>query len=362
MNVIQLVDRLAEFTPVQAPFVSLYVSTLPDDRGREHFGATIRKELHARARTFRAHTPERASLDRDVERILAYLRQEVDRAAHGVAIFACAGAGDFFEALQLPAPIERHELFVDRRPHLYPLARLHDQYGRYAAVVLDAHVARIFVFGFGETQRETRVGAERPVRRSSGGGWSQARYQRRVDNFEAKHAREVAETLDRIVREERITQIVLAGDEPMLSTLRGALPKPLAEGVIDAVSLDANAPEHEVFETTLAVVRMQDAITDAEKVERLVNEYRGGGLGVVGLQDTLDALSRGQVDELLMAGRRDEIRRDNGDPAPDMADELVTRARQTGAEVIIIEDAALLADVGGVGGLLRYRIDVRRAA
>jgi Bacterial archaeo-eukaryotic release factor family 10/eRF1 domain 3 len=291
MDVMTLVDRLADFTPVDAPFISLYASLLPDDRGRTHVEAAIRKELQARGRT----------------------------------------AGDFFEALPLAVPIERHQLFIDRRPHLYPLARLYDQYRRYAAVVLDAHVARVFVFGLGEMRRQERV-------------------------------QEVVETLDRVVREEQITQIVLAGAEPMLSVLRHELPAPLAERVIDAVSLDADAPEHEVFEATLVAVRVQDAITDAEKIERLVNEYRGGGLAVIGLQDTLEALARGQVDEVLMAGRRDGIRRDNGDPAPGVADELVIRARQTGAAVSIIEDAALLADVGGVGGLLRYRVDVQRAA
>jgi peptide chain release factor subunit 1 len=220
----------------------------------------------------------------------------------------------------------------------------------------------VFVFGFGETQRQERLTAERPFAHVAAGGWSQARYQRHVENFDVRHAREVVDTLDRVAREERIAQIVLAGDEPMLSTLRGALPKPLAARVIDAVSLDANAPEHEVFRATLAAVHVQDAITDAEKVERLVNEYRAGGLAVVGLDEVLDALGRGQVDELLLAGRREEIRRDNGDPAPEMADELVTRARQTSARVTIIEDPALLADVGGVGALLRYRIGVRRAA
>jgi hypothetical protein len=40
---------------------------------------------------------------------------------------------------------------------------------------------------------------------------------------------------------------------------------------------------------------------------------------------------------------------------------MVTKARQTSATVSMIEDPALLAEAGGVGGLLRYRI-ARRAA
>jgi len=227
MNVIEIVDRLAEREPVDLPVVSLYVDTRPDDTGREHYEATIRKELRARARTFPPHTRERASFDRDVERILDYLHGAVDPAANGVAIFACAGADDFFEAVQLPVPLERHQLFVDRRPHLYPLARLHDQYRRYAAVVADAHTARIFVFGAGQTHRTERIDSARTVHRHTAGGWSQARYQRRMDNFQAQHAREVAEALGRVVREENIEQVVLAGDEPMLTVPRHALPKPL---------------------------------------------------------------------------------------------------------------------------------------
>ena len=39
-----------------------------------------------------------------------------------------------------------------------------------------------------------------------------------------------------------------------------------------------------------------------------------------------------------------------------LADLLVTKARQTDATVTFIEDPALLADVGGVGAFLRWRI------
>ena len=38
-------------------------------------------------------------------------------------------------------------------------------------------------------------------------------------------------------------------------------------------------------------------------------------------------------------------------------DELVTLARQTSARITFIEDPAFLADVGGVGALLRFRIE-----
>ena len=39
-----------------------------------------------------------------------------------------------------------------------------------------------------------------------------------------------------------------------------------------------------------------------------------------------------------------------------LSDELITRAQQTAARITFIEDASLLADVGGVGALLRFRI------
>jgi peptide subunit release factor 1 (eRF1) len=39
-----------------------------------------------------------------------------------------------------------------------------------------------------------------------------------------------------------------------------------------------------------------------------------------------------------------------------LADELVARAKQTGARLTFIEDAELLSDYGGVAALLRFRI------
>ena len=39
-----------------------------------------------------------------------------------------------------------------------------------------------------------------------------------------------------------------------------------------------------------------------------------------------------------------------------LADEIVTRARQTGAQVTFVEDPALLADVGGIGATLRFKL------
>ena len=85
-------------------------------------------------------------------------------------------------------------------PHLYPLAKLVENYPRYAAVMLDTNKARIFVFGTGTEREETVVGEK--TRRTSKGGWSQARYQRRADNFHMHHMKEVVDTLDKIVREE----------------------------------------------------------------------------------------------------------------------------------------------------------------
>ena len=54
------------------------------------------------------------------------------------------------------------------------------------------------MFGLGETLETEQVKGKK-VQRVKVGGWSQARYQRRVENAHANHAKEAIETLDRIV-------------------------------------------------------------------------------------------------------------------------------------------------------------------
>jgi peptide chain release factor subunit 1 len=367
-------DRLVAFPATTFPVLSLYLNAQPDQHGKDDVERFLRRELPARGRTFEAGSADRESYDRDVERIQRWVNENLRPSANGVAIFACAGQDDFFEAVQLEAPVKEHRLYVYNQPQLYELARLTDAYPRYAAVVLDSQLARIFVFALGGTVGEAQVEGE-PVKGHQAGGWSQARYQRSVGNQRQQHAKDTVAALDRIVREEQINHIVAAGDEVMVPAFRDELPKHLQEKLVeDVVRLDITAPEHEVLEATLDAISSEDRREDADKTRRAVEGYRAGGLGVAGLGPTFEALIRGQVDDLLIS---EEFELRHTEPVPrnsplvppelasalpeeqetvDLADELVTRAKSTGATVSFIQNPTYLAEVDGVAGLLRFTL------
>ena len=369
-------EVLAALEPSPFPFISLYLSLTPNQNGREDHHQFVRKVFNDRAKAFAEESPERQSFDKDAERIRQYLASEIEASCHGLAIFASSGS-EFFEAVPLEAPFENHELFIGSVPHLYPLAKLIDTYPRYAAVMLDTNKARIMVFGLAKTERDEKIQNEK-TRRSQKGGWSQARYQRRAENFHLHHIKEVVETLDKIVRQDNINHIVVAIEEVAVPIFNEQLPKHLAEKIVDTVTLERNADGGNILETTMAALREKDAETDAEKVEQLRDAWQSGGLGVAGPEATLSAFQLGQVEELIITASPDTLKAvqklpDDAAPgdvqvdtsAPQgtadenklkLADELVTRAHQTAARIRFIEDENLLAGIGGVGALLRFRI------
>ncbi|HEX7294110.1 MAG TPA: Vms1/Ankzf1 family peptidyl-tRNA hydrolase [Pyrinomonadaceae bacterium] len=362
-------DELAAFEPNGFPFISLYLNLQPDQHGRDHFMPFVRKEFTERAKSFPKNSLELASFQLATTRIMTYLRNEVRPSANGVAIFACAGADVYFKTVQLDAPIQQHRLHIGERPHLYPLARVIDQYPRYVALLADTNAARLFVFDLGKVLSSKEVHHPK-LSRTQVGGWSQMRYQRHVDNYYLHHAKEVVEMLDRVIREEAAEHVILAGDEVIIPLLREHLPIHLESKVIDILRLDIRTPEHEVLKETMGALHEHNLQSDAEKVRVLLDDYRAGGLAVVGFRDTAKALEQGQVDELLLTASAREIHHDagildevvtdqsfsSGPPHLLAADLLVTRARNTGAHVTFIEDSALLADIGGVGALLRYQL------
>ena len=369
-------ETLAAMEPSPFPFISLYLDLTPNQHGRDDHHQFVRKVFGDRAKGFPERSPERESFDRDAERIRQYLETSANPSWHGLAIFASAGA-EFFEAIPLEASFGSHALFVGSVPHLYHLARLIDTYPRYAAVMFDTNKARILVFGLNTTERDEQLAGEK-TRRSQKGGWSQARYQRRAENTHLHHVKEVVEALDRIVREDNINHIVVAGEEVAVPIFREQLPKHLEEKIVDVVALQRNAPGDNILETTMAALREKDAETDVEKVDELLNAWQSGGLGVAGPEATLSALQLGQVDELIITATPEllkPVQKLPDDAAPGdvqastsapqgtadekrlkLADELVTRAHQTAARIRFIEDDNLLAGIGGVGALLRFRI------
>lgn len=369
-------DQLALFEPCNLPVISLYLNTQPDQHGRANFESFVRKEFAARANSFPKRSEERTSFESDAERIQEWLKTELRPSANGVAIFACSAKDGFFQAMQLDAPIDEHQLYVYHQPHLYTLARLFDQYPRYIAVVADTNTARIFVFGLRSEEGQGEIKNEK-TSRTQVGGWSQARYQRHVQNYHQQHVKELVDALERVVRSEKIDKILFAGDEVVLPLIEQELTPMLKERVVDRLRLDINAPEHQILQASLDAVRRTDSETDQEKVDRMLNQWRAGGLGAAGRDEVLKALANGQVDELLISARFEQLNQEpaevsaaltphleplDGQVAAEvkrpvlLADELVTMARQTSSKVTFIEDHALLEAVGGIGAILRYRI------
>jgi len=371
----QQLDRLAGFEPTDAPVLSLYLDMRANEHGRRTWDTFLRKTVSERSQTLKGDAKK--SFDQDAERIRSFLETDLRKSADGLALFACSAADGFFEAVQLDVPVEADWLFIGSVPHLYPLMRVNDQFPRYAALLADTNSARLFVFGLGtrETEREVK---NQKTRRTTMGGWSQPRYQRHIENFHLHHIKEVIDVLDKTVRDEALNQIVIACDAVTKPLLMEQLPKHLADKVLDVMSLDIRTPEHQVLQETLELLRDTDASTDAAQVQRMFDAWNAHGLGVVGPEATLRALEMGQVEELLITAHPSALRRPNeitGDMAPApididtnapgsehdadqhrLADHFVVHAHNSGARVRFIEDAQLLASVGGVGALLRFRI------
>jgi peptide subunit release factor 1 (eRF1) len=337
-------DRLSAADSGPFPIISLYLDLRANDRGRDQFEPFLRKEFAERIATYPASGPERESLDKDAEAIRDYLSR-IDGSVNGLALFASSGS-DLFEAIPMAAPVDAHRLYISNQPHLYPLARLLDEYPRYLALLVDTHSAHIFVFAMNALVKSEDIEGQK-TKHHKKGGWSQARYQRHTENFHVHHAKEVVDAVERIVREEGIDQILLSGDEVIVPLLRDQMPKHVAEKVVDIVKMDVRTPEHDVLEKTIDALRERDAEGDRERVDELIGAYRGNGLATVGADSVRRAFELGQVDELVITATAESTDENN---------ELVRQARNTSATIRFIQDASLLEGVGGVGAFLRFKL------
>lgn len=381
MKNLGILNKLSKIESAEFPFISVYLNAEPNEHGRDDFDIVLKKQLSEHQDNYEEQTKERESFDKDAKRISEYAKK-IPASANGVAIFACAGADDYFQTIEFNVPFEKDMFFVFDKPHLFPMARLIDQNPRFAIVLADTNAAQIYVFQHGRILDTEEIENEK-TNRTEVGGWSQLRYQRHNEEIHKKHAKEIIEELENIVRDEDINKIVLAGNEEVvIPLLRDELTKDLEGRIAGTIRLDIKTPEKELFEAAEQAIHQYDTLRDKKKIDYLKDQNYDEGLGVTGVVETLKALENGQVQELYLSANFSEIQYNKADvvkvlknyaPGNDgkmtdasqaglIADELIRQALNSAEQIYFIEDENLLEEFGGVGAILRYRMTANNAA
>ena len=340
--------------------VSSRVNALLDAAGKSH-GAT-RGDLSHEAKS---------GLKADFERLEQFFDGEFDRdGAHGLAVFA-AGPDHVWSVLALPWKVQDAARVADDFL-LGPLVPLLGRGNGALVAVVGREQGRVLALRGGRL-REVADRSEETQGRHDQGGWSQARFQRHIDNLAVEHFKDVAEELDRLFRRlGRPRIVVVAGDETR-AEFAEVLSGELEEAVIGWTNAQAHANETELEGVVQPFIDEWRLTREREAIERWREEVGKNALGVAGWADTLEASSDGRVELLLHeAGvQRDAYRCPacgraslsattcplDGTTMEHRDDGLDLAVRLTlayGGDLLAVEQAQDLEPVEGIGAILRF--------
>ena len=187
--------------------------------------------------------------------------------------------------------------------------------------------------------------------------------------------------LEQLMRAGGQTHLILAGDPEITARVRHALPKDLADKLVDVIPASERDRQTDVVMATLSSFIEHEEQESRSVAERLIEGLRSQNLAVAGSAATLDALRWGEVDTLVMASdyqpdpgwtctdcramaprcrKLRYVRTAAESVRPlDIREALLRLAGQLECPVEVVEQSDVLMSLGGVGCLLRTQLDTQ---
>jgi hypothetical protein len=375
-SVTQKLRRLAELPESRFPVLSVYLDTKNDAPNKRDQVRIFLKTAIRDALAVIDGNDARASFESDADRILRFVGDEMrlEGAYDGHAIFACSGA-DLFDVIHARRPFA-NAFLVGRRPLVRQLAVMLDEYEPLAVAVVDSRSARIFEVSLddGVSEHALQGDVPRVGNLHEFHGFGDLKYRRDLQGHIEAHWRDVGDYLGRLV-DRGIRRIVVLGQDQVVQNFRKALPRRVDERVIATGHMDKREARDRIVQKALEVVAREERREEDELVTLIRDQALSGNLGVFGLEATVNALRKGQVYKLAIAGdlrargwrcrgcaallthlRQDACPHCGGRAdVVELGDEIVKDALGQGAEIETVQGHAGLARMGKVGALLRFR-------
>jgi peptide chain release factor subunit 1 len=314
---------------------------------------------------------QKLGLKEDVDRIKQFFADGFDRS--GMRAFALYASAPDSLWLTLPLPgAVNDDVRLGRDLYLAPLLPLLGGGEGALVAVVSRERGEVYRMCGGRLEELVNEFEEAPSRHDQG-GWSQARYQRHIDEIVGRHLRNVCEQIDRRVRREPATELVIVAADELRPEIETALSPESRHAIVGWTTVEAHAGSHELLEAARPVLEHARAEHERRALERWREEAARDGRATAGWEQTIEAASDGRVELLLVqdAANHDAYRcpacgrgstSDGACPLDGTRlerthDGLDLAAHQTlehGGSIWVAQASNDLVPVGGIGALLRY--------
>ncbi len=331
------------------------------------------KGAYARA-TRGAEAGELAVLEREHERILNFLKDYTPR-GRGVIIYSST-PDNIWEVYPLDVMVPTG-VSVGSSLNTALLVQVMEEYPLMAVVMLDGGDARIYSAEQGRESESDRESTELPNRHAQG-GWAQARYERHVEFHHAMHLKSVAEKLEGMYQEQPFDRLVIVGAERAAKEFEALLPENIRRRLIGKLTADFKQEgDSEILDRARALREEDERTSELALVDRIRELTDAEGRGTLGIDETLQALTEGRVDTLVVAegvtqagtvclncdyfaaqrfSRCPACAQSDVEELPDAIEQAIEYAIANGSRVNVAFAGGreMLLSRGGIGALLRY--------
>ncbi|WP_420643008.1 hypothetical protein [Candidatus Leptofilum sp.] len=359
-------QALLSFEPSEQKVLSLYLNTDSSEEPTEAIKLKAKNLLR-----------QVSGLAADVQAVETYLNHSFDWKSPGLALFSSRG-GDFFESFPTAVSF-RNRLRVTPKPYLKPLGHLLEHYAHYGVILVDRVGARFFAYHLGTLQESNGFlgeeiqklkqgrGSSAIGRRGGVGGGS------REEENARRNLRDAANAAVDFFGNKPIRRLFLGGTAENTAQFRELLPKQMQSCLVGSFVMDMNAGEHEVRTETLKLLQTANAEREKKLIKTLVGTSASGGAAVLGLDDTLEAISNRRVQTLLLSDgfqmpgyvdynsgfvvanlAKSPLSDRELTAVDDVIDSAFTLSLNQGAHVEVIRDDPDLENAGNIGALLRF--------
>ncbi len=295
--------ELAAFTAENGCAISLYLDLDPSvsptagdaatrvnallDEGMRHAAAASRNLTHE----------ARQALQNDLGRVRRYLNEDFERdGSRGLAVFS-AGLDNVWKAIPLIDSVP-DAIKIGREFYLAPLVPLVGRGDGALVAVVGREQGQLFRLQGGRLRSLADRSEEQPGRHDQG-GWSQASYQRHIEELVGRHLREVADELDRYVRRLRSPRVVIVSSEQTRAELDDLLSNATRGALAGWTQAEAHASPAELLAAVRPVLERWRETQEKQSIDRWREERGRAGRAAAGWSETLEAASDGRVEILL---------------------------------------------------------------